>query len=382
MKKIKVMPVFGTRPDAIKMAPLILELKKCSAIDMKVCSTGQHREMLDQVMEIFNITPDYDLNIMKPRQTLESITADILTGFKQVLIDEKPDLVLVHGDTATCFTCALASFYSKVKCGHVEAGLRSFDKYLPYPEEMNRVLTGRMVEMHFAPTIENKNNLLREGVNQEHIYITGNTSIDVVKKSVYSTYNFKNEFLSKYDFCNKKLITVSAHRRENIGKPLENICHALLDIVKEHLDVELIYAVHLNPAVREIVYPILQHERIHLIDPLDVWDMHNLMNNSYMVITDSGGLQEEGPALGKPVLVLRNETERQEAILAGTVKLAGTQRESIIKMATELISDKCKYDRMAHAVNPYGDGNASKRIVDAILYEFNLIEKRPVDFIA
>jgi UDP-N-acetylglucosamine 2-epimerase len=380
MRKIKVLPVFGTRPDAIKMAPLIRALRECEYIDLVVCSTGQHKEMLDQVLEAFGIKPDYDLQVMKPRQSLESVTADILKGFKEVLLAEKPDLTLVHGDTNTCLSCALASFYGKVPCGHVEAGLRSFDKYLPFPEEMNRVLTGRLADLHFAPTRENKNNLLREGIGPEHIYITGNTSIDVVKNSVKPDYQFQDSFLQNYDFSNKRVISVTAHRRENIGQPLVNICNALLDTVERFDDAEVIYAVHMNPAVREIVYPTLRHERIHLIDPLGLWDMHNLMARSYMIVTDSGGMQEEGPALGKPVLVLRNETERQEAVQAGTVKLAGTDREVIASMIAELMEDEKVYDRMARACNPYGDGNASKRIVDAILYEFDILKERPEDY--
>lgn len=380
MKKIKVLPVFGTRPDAIKMAPLIRALSECEYIDLVVCSTGQHKEMLDQVLEVFDIKPDYDLQIMKPRQTLESVTSDILNGFKEVLIKEKPDITLVHGDTNTCLSCALASFYNKVLCGHVEAGLRSFDKYLPFPEEMNRVLTGRMAEFHFSPTHENKKNLLQEGISPDHIYITGNTSIDVVKNSVTPDYQFTDPFLRKYDFSNKRVIAVTAHRRENIGQPLQDICYALLDTAKEFPDVEIIYSVHMNPAVREIVYPILQHERIHLIDPTDVWDMHNLMGRSHMVVTDSGGLQEEGPALGKPVLVLRNETERQEAVLAGTVRLVGTDRNHVAASCAELLEDQTVYNKMARAVNPYGDGHASERIVNAILYEFGILKQRPEDF--
>ena len=381
MKKIKVLTVFGTRPEAIKMAPLAIELNKREDIDAKVCVTAQHRQMLDQVMDIFGIKPDYDLDIMKNRQSLAGITTRVLEGMDDVIKKEQPDIILVHGDTSTSFVAALAGFYNQVKVGHVEAGLRTYDKYSPFPEEMNRQLTGRIAEMNFSPTEQNKLNLLKENVDEKTIYITGNTVIDALKTTVKEDYKFKDAVLDSLDFDNKRVIIVTAHRRENLGEPLENICNALKNIVEKYEDVELVYPVHLNPAVRETVFKILgETKRVHLIDPLDVLELHNAMARSFMVMTDSGGIQEEAPALAKPVLVLRRETERPEAVAAGTVKIAGVDKDVIISLAEELLDNREAYNKMAHAANPYGDGNASKRICDALLYEFGLSDKRPEDF--
>ena len=376
MSKIKVMTVFGTRPEAIKMAPLAIELKKYENIESIVCVTAQHREMLDQVLEIFNITPEYDLDIMKTRQTLIGITTRVLEGLDEVIKKEQPDIVLVHGDTSTSFVAGLAAFYNQVTVGHVEAGLRTYDKYSPFPEEMNRQLTGRIADLHFSPTKQNRENLLNENISDESIYITGNTVIDALKTTVKSDYQFKEESLNTIDFDNKRIIIVTAHRRENLGEPLENICNALKTIVEEYEDVELVYPVHLNPAVRETAFGILgDMDRVHLINPLDVEDLHNAMAKSFMVMTDSGGIQEEAPALAKPVLVLRRETERPEAVAAGTVKIAGVDREVIISLAKELLDSEDAYNKMAHAANPYGDGEASRRIAQAILYHFNKGDK-------
>lgn len=381
MQKIKVVIVFGTRPDAIKMAPLVKELKKNSQIKTIVCVTAQHRQMLDQVLDIFDITPEYDLNIMQSKQSLEHITTRSLDGLSKVFEEVKPDIVLVHGDTTTCFSASLAAFYKKVKVGHVEAGLRTFDKYNPFPEEMNRRLTGVLSDLHFSPTYSNKANLLKEGIEENKIYITGNTVIDALKTTVSKNYIFRNEELQNIDFVNKRVITVEAHRRENLGLPLENICMAVRTIADKYTDMEIVYPVHLNPAVREVVGRILKnHKNIHLIDPIDVQDMHNLINRSYIIMTDSGGLQEEAPSLGKPVIVLRNETERPEAIKAGTVCLAGTAKDNIISLATKLLENTEEYNKMAKAVNPYGDGDASERIVKALLYEFGISLERPEEF--
>ncbi|MBQ2284116.1 MAG: UDP-N-acetylglucosamine 2-epimerase (non-hydrolyzing) [Clostridia bacterium] len=377
MKKIKVMTVFGTRPEAIKMAPLVKELEKNEKIESIVCVTAQHRQMLDQVLAIFNIKPDYDLDIMKDRQTLISITTNVLQGLDEVLKQAKPDIVLVHGDTSTTFVGALAAFYNQIPVGHVEAGLRTYDKYSPFPEEMNRCLTGRIADLHFSPTISNRNNLIKEAIDDKDIYITGNTVIDALKTTVSKKYKLCSS-MDKVDFS-KRVILVTAHRRENLGEPLENICRALKRIVTDFNDVELVYPVHLNPAVRETVNKYLADmDRVHLIDPIDVRDMHNAMDRSFMIMTDSGGLQEEAPSLGKPVLVLRNETERPEAVEAGTVKVAGVCEDVIYDMAYKLLTDENEYSNMAHAVNPYGDGEASRRTVEAILYHFGMGD-RPED---
>ena len=392
MKRIKVISVFGTRPEAIKMCPLVNELKtraelapvikeleKRPEIDSVVAVTAQHRGMLDQVLEIFGIKPDYDLNIMKQRQTLVDITSNVLTGLYGVIQEEKPDIILVHGDTTTTFAGALASFYNQVPVGHVEAGLRTYDKYSPFPEEMNRRMTTSIATLHFAPTVMNKNNLLKENINEKDIFITGNTVIDALKTTVRDDYKFADETVASLDFS-KKVIVVTAHRRENLGEPLKNICRALKRIAEDFSDeVQIVYPVHLNPAVREVAFDILGNiDNVHLIDPLDVCELHNLMARSYMILTDSGGLQEEAPSLGKPVLVLRHETERPEAIAAGTVKLAGVIEDDIYLMARTLLTDSEAYNMMAHSVNPYGDGKASERTVDAILYHF-LNQKRPDD---
>lgn len=374
MDRIKVMTVFGTRPEAIKMAPLVKELEKNPQIESIVCVTAQHRQMLDQVLEIFDIKPDYDLDIMKDRQTLIGITTKVLEGLDGVLKEAKPDIVLVHGDTSTTFVGALAAFYNQIPVGHVEAGLRTYDKYSPFPEEMNRCLTGRIADLHFSPTISNRNNLIKENISDDDIFITGNTVIDALKTTVSADYKLCAS-MDAVDFS-KRVILVTAHRRENLGEPLENICRALKRIVTEFEDVELVYPVHLNPAVRETVNKYLSGmDRVHLIDPIDVRDMHNAMDRSYMIMTDSGGLQEEAPSLGKPVLVLRNETERPEAVEAGTVKIAGVNEEVIYEMAKKILTDKNEYDKMARAVNPYGDGEASRRTVEAILYHFGKGEK-------
>ena len=368
MTKIKVMTIFGTRPEAIKMAPLVKELEKRDEIESIVCVTAQHRQMLDQVLEIFDIKPDYDLNIMKDRQTLVGITARAIEGLDGVMKEAKPDIVLVHGDTSTTFCGSLAAFYNQIKIGHVEAGLRTYDKYSPFPEEMNRKLTGAMTDMHFSPTIRNKENLLRENVKEEDIYITGNTVIDALNTTVKDNYEFKDEVLKDMPWDTKKVVVMTAHRRENLGEPLKNICTAVRELVEKYEEIEVVYPVHMNPAVREVAYEILGgHDRIKLIEPVSAEELHNAMKRGYMVMTDSGGLQEEAPSLGKPVLVLRNETERPEAVEAGTVKIAGVDKDVIFKMAEELITNKEEYDKMARAINPYGDGHASERIVDAII---------------
>lgn len=381
MNKLKVMTVFGTRPDAVKMAPLVKEFEKNRHIESIVCVTAQHRQMLDQVLDIFHISPEYDLNIMQERQTLEQITTRALEGLSSVLDKEKPQIVLVHGDTSTCFVASLAAFYRQISIGHVEAGLRTFDKYSPFPEEMNRKLTSALSDLHFAPTLANRDNLLAEGVKAEKIYITGNTVIDALKITIKKDFVFEDAVLKQTDFKGKRIIAVTAHRRENLGKPLENICLALRDTADRYPDLEIIYSVHLNPAVQEIARTILGvHPQIKLINPLSVQDMHNLMEKSYLILTDSGGLQEEAPSLGKPVLVLRNETERPEAVLAGTVKLAGTDRGTIFHLTCQLLDDNKEYSKMAKAVNPYGDGMASKRIVEALMYEFGYSKDRPEEF--
>ncbi len=373
MEKIKVMTIFGTRPEAIKMAPLVKELEKYpDRIESIVCVTAQHRQMLDQVLHIFDIQPDYDLNIMKDRQTLVEIVTRTLEGLDQVMKEAKPDLVLVHGDTSTTFVGSLAAFYNQIAVGHVEAGLRTFDKYSPFPEEINRRITGVIADMHFAPTERNQNNLLQENVDPKTIYVTGNTVIDALRSTVREDYVFQNETLSNMPWDTKKVIVMTAHRRENLGEPLRNICRAVRRIIEEFTDVEVVYPVHMNPAVRETVFEILGDlDRVKLIDPVNADELHNAINRSYLVLTDSGGLQEEAPSLGKPVLVLRNETERPEAVDAGTVKIAGVQEDVIVSMTRELLTDQSAYMTMAKAVNPYGDGFSSQRIVEAILDHFS-----------
>ena len=380
MNKLKVMSVFGTRPEAIKMAPLVKALAACPEIESICCLTGQHREMLDSVMEIFDLHADYDLNIMEKRQTLSTITTKTLLGMDGVLEEAEPDLVLVHGDTSTTFAGALAAFYHKVPVGHVEAGLRTWDKYSPYPEEMNRTMVGDLAELHFSPTAANRRNLERESVQGE-LFITGNTVIDAMRYTVRPDYVFSSDELNGLDFTNRRVIVMTCHRRENYGEPMRNIMHAALEIVQSHPDVELVYPVHLSPVVRECAFGILSgQERIHLIDPVDVEEMHNLMAKCFFVLTDSGGLQEEAPAMGKPVLVLRRETERPEAVAAGTARLAGVEKNTIVSMAAELLDDPAAYQKMAKAVNPYGDGHACDRIVRAILWYFGKSQQRPADF--
>jgi UDP-N-acetylglucosamine 2-epimerase (non-hydrolysing) len=381
LDKIKVMTIFGTRPEAIKMAPLVKELEKREEIESIVCVTAQHREMLDQVLNLFDIRPQYDLDIMKERQTLSGITTRVLEGLESIFKEAEPDIVLVHGDTTTTFAGSLAAFYNKIKVGHVEAGLRTFNKYFPFPEEINRKLTGAITDIHFAPTETSRKNLKNEGVDEKDIFVTGNTVIDAMATTIEDDYIFETMELNDIDFINRKVIMVTAHRRENWGEPLENICYALKDIAENHENVEIVYLVHLNPVVKETVSSILEGvNRVHLLPPLDTKETHNLMNRSYMVLTDSGGLQEEAPHLGAPVLVLRDVTERPEAVEAGTVKIVGTDKDNIFNEANRLITDKQYYSGMANAVNPYGDGNASIRIVDAILYYFGVVNNRPEDF--
>lgn len=365
-RKIKVMSVFGTRPEAIKMAPLVQELASRPEFESLCCLTGQHRQMLDSVMEIFHLKAQYDLDIMERQQTLSSITTKTLLGMERVLTEAEPDLVLVHGDTSTTFAGALAAFYHKIPVGHVEAGLRTYDPYSPFPEEMNRTLVGDIARLHFAPTRANAENLRREAVQGE-IFITGNTVIDAMKTTVQPDFVFADETLNHLDFPGKQVITLTCHRRENYGAPMEAILTAVRTIVEQNPNVEVVYPVHLSPVVQDCAHRLLgDHPRIHLIAPLDVAQMHNLMARSYLVLTDSGGLQEEAPALGKPVLVLRRETERPEAIAAGTAKLAGVETDRIVSLTQELLQGGEAYARMAHAVNPYGDGKACERIANAI----------------
>lgn len=363
---MKVMSVFGTRPEAIKMCPLVKQLESDTEIESVVCLTGQHREMLQQVIEIFNIKVKYNLDIMQPRQTLTTITTSILEKMENIIKMDKPDIVLVHGDTTTSFAAALAAFYQQVPVGHVEAGLRTYDKYSPFPEEMNRCLTGRIATLHFSPTENNRKNLEKEGI-RDHIFVTGNTVIDAFQTTVKKGYHYKDKDLQAIDFTGKRCILMTAHRRENLGQPLINIYKAVKRIIEEYGDIEVVYPVHMNPAVRDVAMDILGDlERVHLVHPLDVEDMHNLMAESYLVMTDSGGLQEEAPACGIPVLVLRTETERPEAVKAGTVKVVGIDEEDIYQSAVTLLTDSEEYNKMAKAVNPYGDGHASERIIRAV----------------
>lgn len=361
----KVMTIFGTRPEAIKMAPLVLELEKHpDKIESIVTVTAQHREMLDQVLATFNITPNYDLNIMKDRQTLVDVATSALQGLDKVMKEAQPDIVLVHGDTATTFVGSLAAFYNKIAIGHVEAGLRTWNKYSPYPEEMNRQLTGVMADLHFAPTEMSRQNLLNENKNDATIYVTGNTAIDALQTTVNDDYS--HPVLDKIG--EDRMILLTAHRRENLGEPMRNMFKAIKRLLQEHDDIQVVYPMHMNPVVRETANDILgSDERIHLIEPLDMYDFHNFQAKSYMILTDSGGIQEEAPSLGKPVLVLRDTTERPEGIEAGTLKLAGTEEETIYQLAKQLLVDETIYTSMAHAANPYGDGKASQRIVQALL---------------
>lgn len=379
MKKIKVMTVFGTRPEAIKMAPLVLELQKQSQrFEAITTVSAQHREMLDQVLDIFHIKPDYDLNIMHARQTLTDITSNVLINLDKILKEAKPDIVLVHGDTTTTFAASVAAFYNQIPIGHVEAGLRTWEKYSPYPEEMNRQMTDAMTDLYFAPTNQSKANLLKENHKEDNIYITGNTAIDALKQTVDKGYH--HDILDKVSPDNK-LILLTMHRRENQGEPMRRVFKVIREVVESREDVEVIYPVHLSPAVQETAKEILGNtERIHLISPLDVVDFHNLAARSYFIMTDSGGVQEEAPSLGKPVLVLRDTTERPEGVEAGTLKLVGTESEKVKKEMEELLDNDAEYQRMAQAKNPYGDGKASERILDAIAYYFGVTDKKPSEF--
>lgn len=361
---IKVMTIFGTRPEAIKMAPIVNELKKRKETECIVCVTAQHRQMLDQVLKVFNIKPDYDLNIMKPGQTLSEITSNALIGLEKIIKESKPDIILVHGDTTTTLAGSLAAFYNGVKIGHVEAGLRTWDKYSPYPEEMNRCMVGQLSDLHFAPTNKSKNNLLKENKNEENIFVTGNTAIDTLKTTIKNDY--KNDIFEWVG--NDRLLLLTAHRRENLGEPMYNMFKAVKRVVEECKDVKVIYPIHLNPQVRKIADEVLEGcEKVKLIEPLEVIDFHNFLNKSHIILTDSGGIQEEAPSLGKPVLVLRDTTERPEGIEAGTLKLAGTQEETIYELLIELLNNEEKYNEMSKASNPYGDGFASERIVEIII---------------
>ena len=383
-KKIKVMTVFGTRPEAIKMAPVVLELAKHpDKIVPVVTVTAQHRDMLDQVLNLFQIKPDHDLDIMAAGQTLFDITSRAMMGLDKVLQEEKPDIVLVHGDTTTTFAGALASYYHQVSVGHVEAGLRTHNKYSPFPEEMNRKLTGSIADLHFAPTDTSEQNLLAESVDSERIFVTGNTVIDALHKTVDDDFQFEDEVLQGIDFKNKRIVLLTTHRRENLGEPMRHVYRAMRRLVDEFEDVEIVFPVHKNPKVREVVQEELGGlSKVHLIDPLDYEPFANLMHRSYLILTDSGGVQEEAPALGKPVLVLRDTTERPEAVAAGTVKLIGTDEKVVYDEAKLLLTDRDEYSRMSEACNPYGDGRASQRIIQAILYHYGLAEEKPEPFVA
>lgn len=378
---LKVMTIFGTRPEAIKMAPVVKALEAADDMESIVTVTAQHREMLDQVLHLFSITPDYDLNIMSQGQTLYDVTCKALLGLQGVLKEAKPDVVLVHGDTTTTFVGALAAFYEGIPVGHVEAGLRTGNIYSPFPEEMNRKLTGAIGTYHFAPTSTSESNLLKENINPAHLYVTGNTVIDALQTTVQTDYTFKEELLNQIDYINNKVILVTTHRRENLGDPMRNVYEAVRDIINEQADVEVIFPMHRNPKVRSIVQEVLgDMPRVHLIEPLEYEPFANLMARTYLIMTDSGGIQEEAPSLGKPVLVLRDTTERPEAVEAGTVKLVGTDKESVYRTATELLMNETAYLAMSNAVNPYGDGLASDRIVQALRHEFFEGQDKPTTF--
>ncbi len=373
----KIMTIFGTRPEAIKMAPLVLALKEDKTLEPIVVVTAQHREMLDQVLEIFKVTPDYDLDIMQQGQTLAEVTARVITGLDGVIKEAKPDMILVHGDTSTTFAASVAAFYNEVDIGHVEAGLRTHNKYSPYPEEMNRQMTGVLADLHFSPTENSRQNLLVENKDASKIVVTGNTAIDALKTTVDDTY--QSEIIERH--ADKKVILLTAHRRENIGEPMENIFSAVKDIVNEFEDVTVVYPMHKNPKVREIAGKYLsEHPRIELIEPLDVFDFHNFAAHSHIILTDSGGVQEEAPSLGKPVIVLRDTTERPEGVEAGTLKLAGVKKEDIYNLTKRLLEDDAMYQDMSKASNPYGDGHASERIVENIKYYYGLISDKPTSF--
>ena len=379
MAKLKVMSIFGTRPEAIKMAPLVLELRRREEIDSLVCVTAQHREMLDSVLDIFGIRPDYDLNVMQSGQTLSGITSRVLEGLGGVLAESAPDLVLVHGDTTTTFAAALSAFYAKIPCGHVEAGLRTFDRWSPWPEEMNRRLAGQLCTLHFAPTARNAENLRREGV-EGGVFVTGNTVIDALRYTAAGE-GFQSDELKSLDFTGRRVITLTCHRRENYGEPMRQIFSAVRQIAESNPDVLIVYPVHLSPVVSNAARECLSDvDNVALISPLSAVDMHRLMAKSYLIMTDSGGIQEEAPALGKPVLVLRRETERPEAVEAGTVQIAGVETDNIVMLVQTLLNDPAAYMRMAQAVNPYGDGHACERIVDGILYTFGRRAEPPTEF--
>ena len=380
MEKLRILSVFGTRPEAIKMCPLVKELASRPGIESLCCVTAQHRQMLDSVLEVFGVKPDWDLDIMTPRQTLSTITSKCLTGMDGALEALKPDMVLVHGDTSTTFAGALAAFYHQIPVGHVEAGLRTYDKWSPFPEEVNRKLVGSIADLHFCPTPANRDNLARENITKG-VFLTGNTVIDALQTTVVKDFTFGSEILNRLDYGSRKVILVTCHRRENYGQPMTSIMTALRRLADAFPEAELVYPVHLSPVVQEAAHKYLDnHPRIHLIAPLDVREMHNLMARCHLVMTDSGGLQEEAPALGKPVLVLRKETERPEAVEAGTVRLAGVEEEAIFQMAVQLLSDRNEYEKMAHAANPYGDGRACRRIADAVAWHFGLRDTPPETF--
>lgn len=378
---LKVMTIFGTRPEAIKMAPVVKALEAAPDMEAIVTVTAQHREMLDQVLNLFDITPQYDLNIMCQGQTLYDVTSKSLLGLRDVLSDAKPDVVLVHGDTTTTFAGALAAFYQEIPVGHVEAGLRTGNIYSPFPEEMNRKLTGSLASYHFAPTSSAEKNLMKENISSAHLYVTGNTVIDALQTTVKEDYHFDEELLNNLDYESRRVVLVTTHRRENLGEPMRQVYKAIRRLVDVFDDVEVVFPVHRNPKVRQIVKEELgEVERVHLIDPLEYEPFANLMARSYLLLTDSGGIQEEAPALGKPVLVLRNTTERPEAVTAGTVKLVGTDEEMVYTTAYRLLADADAYEAMANSVNPYGDGIASQRIIEALRYEFLESGKKPSRF--
>ncbi len=381
MRELKILSIVGTRPEGIKMAPLIRLLENTAEINSVLCLTAQHREMLDQVLSLFKIQPRYDLNLMKESQSLTHITARALEGLEKIILQEKPQMVLVQGDTTTTMAGSLAAFYHKIPVGHVEAGLRTWNKYAPFPEEINRRINSVIAELHFAPTAISRENLLREGIPPEKIFVTGNTVIDALKTTVQPGFTFADPFLREFDFDSSRVLLVEAHRRENLGRPLQEICLALLDLLQAFPDTFLFFPVHKNPAVRGTVYQYLEgHPRARLLEPLDAFSFHNLMARSCLILTDSGGIQEEAPALGRPVLVLRDVTERPEALATGTALLAGTNREAIVKMASGLLRDSSAYAAMARAANPYGDGMASERICEIILHYFGLRPHPPVPF--
>ncbi|UXR69142.1 UDP-N-acetylglucosamine 2-epimerase (non-hydrolyzing) [Staphylococcus sp. IVB6246] len=373
----KIMTIFGTRPEAIKMAPLVLQLQKDPLLQPVVVVTAQHREMLDTVLDTFGIEPDYDLNVMTPGQTLSEVTSRVLTGLEHIIQEEKPDMILVHGDTTTTFAGSLAAFYNEVRIGHVEAGLRTYNKYSPFPEELNRQMTGNMADLHFAPTVQARQNLLNENKSEHSAVVTGNTAIDAMRTTIHGAY--ESDILAKHE--GKRIVLLTAHRRENIGQPMAEIFKAARQVVEEVEDVVLVYPMHKNPKVRDIAHQYLEgHSRIELIEPLDVVDFHNFAHNAFLIMTDSGGVQEEAPSLGKPVLVLRDTTERPEGVEAGTLKLVGTDEASVYQNLMKLLTDTTEYDAMSHAKNPYGDGYASERICEHIKYYFDLIDEKPLPF--